>query len=341
MNNNSAETVVIFGATGAVGAYTALHLIKNGYKVVAVGKRANDNGFFQDLGCEYISLDIRNKNKFYILPNAGIRAIIDLAGKLPANMKGYVPQEYIDINITGTLNILEYAVKVNAKIFVYSTSFSDVSHLWNQIEPIGADVPISFPVNNDHSIYSITKNTGADFVRHYSNKYNFKHFILRFPNIYLYHPNTYYYINGKLQRKGLFNIIDQASNGEDIELWGSPQVVRDMIYVKDCCQIVEKCICSNYSGTYNVGTGVGTSREDQIKGVIEVFSKNNQKSKIVYRTDKPDSPQYIMDISKTIKELGYLPEYDYIKSLIDLKKEMEINRFEKLWGKPEDYNSEN
>ena len=45
-----------------------------------------------------------------------------------------------------------------------------------------------------------------------------------------------------------------------------------------------------------------------------------------------------MDISKTKEYLGYLPEYYYYKSLQDLKKEMEINRFEKLWGKPEDYN---
>lgn len=336
--NNSMKTIVIFGATGAVGAYTTLHLLEKGYKVVAVGKRTDDNGFFNELGCEYISVDICNKNEFNNLPNDNIWGIIDLAGCLPANMEGYTPQKYIDINISGTLNILEYAVEVNSKVLIYSTSFSDVSHLWNQLEPIGSDVLTSFPLNNDHSIYSITKNAGADFVRHYSYKYNFKHFILRFPNIYLYHPNTYYFVNGKRKRKGLFNIIDQASNGEDIELWGSPNVVRDMVYVKDCCQIIEKCICSNYSGTYNVGTGVGTTREDQIKGIIEVFSTKKGKSKIVYKTDKPNSPQYVMDISKTKEYLGYLPEYYYYKSLQDLKKEMEINRFEKLWGKPEDYN---
>jgi len=51
----------------------------------------------------------------------------------------------------------------------------------------------------------------------------------------------------------------------------------------------------------------------------------------------PNGRQFVHDISKTKKELGYEPQYDYRKLLIDFKKEMEVNRFEKLWGKPEDY----
>lgn len=331
-------TIVIFGATGAVGAYTTLYLKEKGYEIIAVGKRKSDNNFFIEHGCEYFCVDIENKETFNSLPNKKIKAVIDLAGYLPASMEGYHPEKYIDINIYGTLNILEYSLRVNAEIVIYSTSFSDVSYLWNKIDPIESDAPIRFPLNNDHSIYSISKNTGADLVRHYATKINFKHFILRFPNIYLYHPNTTYYVEGEIRRKGLFNIIEQAERGDDIELWGDPSKIRDMVYIKDCCQIIERILTSNSKGgTYNVGTGIGISRENQIKGIIEVFSPVNKRSKIIYRFDKPDSPQYIMDISKTTRELGYVPQYDYITFLKDLKKEMKINRFEKLWGKPEDY----
>lgn len=41
------RTIVVFGATGKVGCYTALHLQEKGYKVIAVGKRKSDNGFLQ------------------------------------------------------------------------------------------------------------------------------------------------------------------------------------------------------------------------------------------------------------------------------------------------------
>lgn len=52
------QTIVVFGATGKVGCYTALYLKECGYKVIAVGKRSSDNGFFADYGIEYRSVDI-------------------------------------------------------------------------------------------------------------------------------------------------------------------------------------------------------------------------------------------------------------------------------------------
>ena len=52
--------IILFGATGLVGAYTAIHLKENGYDVVAVGHRKSDNGFFKENGIDYFSLDIRN-----------------------------------------------------------------------------------------------------------------------------------------------------------------------------------------------------------------------------------------------------------------------------------------
>ena len=72
---------------------------------------------------------------------------------------------------------------------------------------------------------------------------------------------------------------------------------------------------------------------EQINGIVEVFSENVQPSKIVDKPCMPNSPAYIMDISKTISELGYHPCYDYLAYLRDMKKEMKLNRFELLWGK--------
>lgn len=47
---------------------------------------------------------------------------------------------------------------------------------------------------------------------------------------------------------------------------------KDMVYVKDFCQMMYKALISDRKfGHYNVGTGVGTSLEKQIEGIIDVF----------------------------------------------------------------------
>lgn len=52
------KKVIVFGATGSVGAYTCLYLNDKGYQVVAVGHRHSDNGCFGDNGIEYHSVDV-------------------------------------------------------------------------------------------------------------------------------------------------------------------------------------------------------------------------------------------------------------------------------------------
>lgn len=332
------KTIVIFGATGKVGCYSALYLKELGYNVIATGKRSTDNGFFADYGIPYVSIDILEPSDYDKLPQKDVYGVIHMAAILPASMKGYDPHAYVRSNLDGTLNVLDYSVKAGAQRFVFPKSWSDITYLIGNLTPIPADAPVKFPLDNDHTVYAITKNAACDIIQHYSVKYNFKYYILRFPNIFCFHPKLAYYVDGVPKLKGQRAIIEQARKGEDIELWGNPNAARDVFYVKDCTQIIEKCLSSNgESGTYNVGTGWVVSRLDQIKGIIDVFGNKEHSSKIVVCPEKPDSPTYLLDVSKTIEQLGYEPHYDYITYLKDLKHEMEINRFEKLWGKESDY----
>ena len=332
------KKIVILGATGKVGCYTSLHLKECGYDIVAVGHRKSDNGFFADHGIEYVSMDILNMESFDVLPQKNVFGIIHMAAMLPATMEGYNPHTYVHSNLDGTLNVLDYAVKTGVQRFVFPKSWSDITYLTGNLTPIPADAPVKFPLDNDHTIYAITKNAACDIIQHYSVKYNFKYYILRFPNIFCYHPNPTYFVDGKKRWTGQRAIIEQAKRGEDIELWGNPEAARDVFYVKDCTQIIEKCLSANgESGIYNVGTGWVVTRRDQIQGLIDIFGDRTHPSKIVVRADKPDSPIYLLDISKTVEQLGYKPKYDYLTYLKDMKHEMEINRFEKLWGKESDY----
>lgn len=332
------KQIIVFGATGKVGCYSALHLKEQGYDVIAVGRRSSDNGFFANHGIKYVSVDMMDMAAYNVLPQENVYGIVHMAAILPATMEGYNPRTYVESNIYGTLNVLDYAVKVGCQRFVYPKSWSDITYLTGTLKPIPADAPVKFPLDNDHTMYAITKNAACDMIAHYSAKYGFQYYILRFPNIFCYHPNPTYFVDGVKRWTGQRAIIEQAKRGEDIELWGNPEAARDVFYVKDCVQIIEKCFSANgANGTYNVGTGWAVTRQDQIQGLIDVFGRKEKPSRIVVRADKPDSPIYMLDISKTQSELGFEPKYDYLTYLKDLKREMENNRFEKLWGKESDY----
>lgn len=322
------ETIIIFGATGTVGAYAALHFKALGYNVIAIGKRSSDGGFFEKYFIKYFSCDISQKKSFDKLPKK-IDVIFHFAGMMPAKMSGYEENIYVDSIINGTINILNYGIKSGMRKIVFSQSISDILYLFGSKFPISADVEMKFPLIGDHSMYSICKNTSVNIIQHYAATYNFSHYILRFPTIYAYRESPYYYVNGKKKILGYRKLIDDAQNSRDINVWGNPLLEKDMVYVKDLLSILEGVIDTRFDGgIYNVGSGCGTSLDSFIDAIIEVFSPVDKKSRKIYLKDKSSSPQFILDISKTVKELNYAPQYLTPKLwLEDFKLEMNLNTF--------------
>ncbi|MFB6340651.1 NAD-dependent epimerase/dehydratase family protein [Saccharicrinis sp. FJH62] len=332
------KKILIFGATGQIGAYTALELKEAGYNVVASGLRESDNGFFQDYNIPYYSVNISNKASFDKIKNKDFDVVVNVAGNAPSKVKGYNPELYIDMFVTGTLNILHFCIEEKVQKIVSTHTRADSSYLMNSRELVEADIEKRFPLTGDHSIYTICKNAAVDLMEHFYTQHGLKRFIFRLPTIYDYHPDKFYFVNGKKRIMAYRYIIDQAIQGNEIEIWGDPSRAKEICYVKDLTQCIEKAIESNLEGgMYNFGRGVGVTIEEQIKGIVKVFSSKENPSKIIYRPDKPDSRQFIHDISKTRNDLGYEPKYDYISLLNEFKKEMELNRFKKLWGNIDDY----
>lgn len=66
MENNDEKLIIVFGATGAIGAYATLHLLEKGYKVIAVGKRQSDNNFLRSITVSIFQWILK---KYMILTN--------------------------------------------------------------------------------------------------------------------------------------------------------------------------------------------------------------------------------------------------------------------------------
>lgn len=326
------ETVLVLGATGNLGAYSAVALKNAGFDVIASGKRPSDNGFFAELGIPYYSIDITDKEAFNVLLDKGITIVADFAGELPSRC-AFNPQALIRTITEATMNVLEFMRKANIKKIIFPTTPYDLFQFHETGEEIPSDAPRSYPPTGDHSIYAIAKNAAVDLIENYHNEYGISRFILRFFTIYQYHPNAYHYADGHMRMMPYRMLMDRASKGEPISIFGNPQRVKEMVYIKDFTQVVVKAAQSDLEGGfYNIGCPKRVSLDEMIHGIVEVFSPEDKKSVITYDRSKPDTLQSMLDMSKTQKELGYEPQYTYLKLLKDFKHEMETEPFAKLWG---------
>ncbi len=334
------KTIVVFGATGNLGAYISVKLKEDGYNVIAVGGRKSDNGFFQSKGMTYYSVNIKKPEEFDKIQVGDVYAVAHFAGSLPSRY-AYDPCDLIESITVGTLNVLEFMRKHQCKKIVFPQTPYDLAAYFPQFKNGGkleADLPRSFPLTGDHATYTIAKNAAVDLIEHYHATYGISRFILRFFTIYQYHPNAYHFADFKKRMMPYRMLMDRASKSLPIEVWGNPSIKKEMVYIKDLTQLVSNCMASDLEGgTYNVGNGWQVSLEEQIQGIIDVFSPKDNPSKKIYCPEKPDPLQNAFDISKTVRELNFHPKYSYVESLKDFKHEMETEPFAQLWGRKEDY----
>ncbi|MEI8121291.1 MAG: NAD(P)-dependent oxidoreductase [bacterium] len=324
-------SIVVFGATGTLGTYLIDELTGAGYDVFACARRNIENSYDKTKKVRCASVDIVTKSGFEKLPQTNVCAVIQIAGAMPSRMVGYKPQTYIDVNITGTLNVLDYCIAASAGRFIYMQSHSDVAIHWNSQKPISANSTRGINYKGDHAVYIITKNAAVDLTEHYHQEFGLRTVILRLPTIYCYTPINEMYVNGEKRPIAYLYMIQRAIEGKPLEIWGDPNIVKDMPYVKDYTQIVRGAVESdNAQGLYNVGTGIGTSLEQQVRGIIEIFSTKSKPSTVSYCPEKPSQTGFVYDISKTCVDLGYNPQFSYLDMLKDMKGELNTRRFPEL-----------
>lgn len=327
------KNIIVFGATGNIGVYfidyCLEHLDLDKYHLVAVGRKKTD--YFAKHNVEYINVDVTNSDDFNKLPK-DVFAIIDLAGVLPAYYQDFDPQVYVDVNIKGSINVLEYARKNHCERFIYTQTWSDQAGYWGKEEVLSPKLGRKLKYTGDHAFYSITKTMILDTLEFYHQEFGLKTYVFRLPNIYLYNKEKYYFVDGEKRYIGYRRLIDLASNGEDIEMWCNPNAFKDIIYVKDLCQMMYLALFTKVDkGEYNAGTGIKTTFREQVEGIIDVFSPKDKKSKIIYKPGSSSFTSFVMDIDNIKSELGYEPVYTYRKLLEDYKKESELKRFDNIF----------
>lgn len=326
--------VVIIGATGFIGMYTVEQFMAEGYEVFATGRNKVMKQALEEKGVPCVELDITNPADFEKLPKEGVEGVILLAGLLPANAQVDIcndenADDYIRVNVIGTINVLEYCRKNNIKKLISTSSYADVFNAWRKGVALTEEEPRNFRYTGDHAVYVISKNAANDVMEYYNQQHGMQCAQFRLPPVYGVGPHSEIYVNGKYYKTGIQTFIENAQEGKTIEIWGDPNITRDIIYVKDVAKALVKAIKSDKTyGLYNMTSGTELSLEDQVKAVIKVFG-GEKKSQIVYRPDKKNNtPSFLFDMSKAERDFGFVPEYtSYYDIMVDYKKELESGKW--------------
>ena len=318
--------IIVIGASSSIGIYLVDELVAQKRTVLATTRSKCRPEFYSEKGVAYQRVDVSKKSDFQKLPTQDIDAVILLAGLLPANFKEYASKyydEYVNTNIQGTLNVLEYCRENKTKKIIFATSHSDVSGLWDCNRAITEEDPRTINYTGDHAVYIISKITAMDLIKHYHQEYGVEGISMRLPAVYAYSPRTGMYIGNKFVKAGFNIFIDKAITGEPIDIWGNAKIGKDIVYVKDVVSAFIGAVDSEKAhGLYNIATGICTTLEEEVRGIIEIFSSPDKRSKVYYKPEKQDTLSYLYDISKAERDLGYVVRYPFKKMLEDYKLEM-------------------
>ncbi len=325
--------VIVIGGSGFIGSYLVEELLNEGYEVLVTGRNKGIQKHYEEIGIKFLEFDLTKEEDYKKLPTENVDGVILLAGMLPANVEEENVEDYFKVNVLGTIKVLEYCRKNNIKKLISTTSYADVRKSWDAEVALKEEEPRNFLYTGDHAIYVISKNAASDVMEYYNETYGMQCAAFRLPPVYGVGPHSTIYVNGKLYKTGIQTFIDNAKAGNPIEIWGDPEIKRDIVYVKDVAKAFVLALKSDKTkGLYNMTSGTQVTLKEQVETVIKLFSKEDNKSEIIYRKDKKNNtPSFIFDISKAKRDFGYEPKYlPFEKMMIDYKEELEKGRFDFL-----------
>ena len=257
---------------------------------------------------------------------------------MPANIEKDNDKEdiddYYEVNVIATINLLEYCLKKGInKVITFGSRFD--TRLYSQDKIIKEDTPLNFSYTDDHAAYVLTNKAKQEVMEYYNQRYGMHNIILRVPSVFGVGPHGCFCKNGVYIKSGLQIFMEKASIGETIEVYGSDDTRKDLLYVKDLANGVRLALeSSSANGLYNIGYKENFKLMDIVKAIVKVFSPKNHESKIVHRPDIPNNGGFpTMDCSKIEKELGWKAQYsDAVAMFADYKKELERGVYSSLFA---------
>jgi UDP-glucose 4-epimerase len=294
MQNNK---VLVTGGAGFIGSNLVRHLIEEGNSVTVLdnfmsGYRDNLDPF---PSVRIIEGDVRDKIAVELAMH-GTEVVFHLAASVGNKRSIDHPITDAEINVLGTLQILEAARKEGVRKIVASSS----AGIFGELKTI--------PIKEDHQVepdspYGCTKLCEEKLCLTYAKLYAIEVVCLRYFNVY--GPNQRFDAYGNAIPIFVFHML----RNEPIKIYGDGEQTRDFVHVDDVVQAnIKAADAKGINGAFNIASG----KQVTINRLVEMITKNNSNAiKIEHGPERSGDVRHsLADNSLAHQKINYTPSVD-------------------------------
>lgn len=257
------STVLVTGGAGNIGSHVVDALVKENVSKIIVyenfseGEIENLEWALRNGPLEIVRADIRDWEDLDIAMR-GVDYVFHVASMLLLESKAR-PRKAMEVNILGTFNVLDAAVKNNVKKVVFSSSASVFG------DPVRLPVDETHPFNN-LTFYGATKSAGEQFCTNFHHEHGLKFCGLRYYNVY----------GPRQSIKGAYaqvlpKWLDRIDDSQPLVIFGDGSQSMDLIFVRDIAQANISAMKSDVSNEFfNIGTGIETTVRDLAHLIMDI-----------------------------------------------------------------------
>jgi UDP-glucose 4-epimerase len=285
--------ILVTGGAGFIGSHAVDAYLAEGHDVVVVDDLSTGRKENVDSRARLYPLDIRDAELEQVFETERPDVVNHHAAKASVRESMVSPLLYADVNVVGSLNLLELSRKYEVRKFIYVSTGGAVY-----------GEPQYLPADESHPVcpldpYGASKAAFEHYLPLYHTHYGVSFSVLRYANVYGPRQDP-------LGEAGVVAIFTgQMLRGEQAVINGSGEQERDFVYVGDIADANILALERGEGGIYNIGTGVGTS-------INEVFAElkaatDYQKPAVHGPAKAGEVFKVYLNSEKAASELGWTP----------------------------------
>ncbi|HKR79055.1 MAG TPA: NAD-dependent epimerase/dehydratase family protein [Nitrospira sp.] len=293
--------VLVTGGAGFIGSHLVDRLVLEGHEAVVVdnlatGKRRNINR-----AARFYKMDIQSWRLERVFRNERPNVVMHLAAQMDVRKSVEDPMFDAQVNVLGTLNVLQQAVKHGVRKVVFSSSGGAI---YGEQEAYPApETHVTRPL----SPYGLSKLCGEQYLSYFQRVSGLQAVSLRYANVYGPRQDP----EGEAGVVAIF--IQKMLNNEQAVINGNGRQTRDFVFVDDVVEANLAMMGQETQGTYNVGTGVETSINDLFRILVQHTGSNCKE--VHGPSKKGEQARSVIDNTKLRHEVSWEPKADLSEGL--------------------------